>query len=121
PRLSSRGNDVPETTLPLAALNSRQTFVGSPVRAAYVLVAGAALVAGLVGRPAPQAAPQSALPEAAVAPPALQVVAPVAPPTLGIVAPLSPPAPMAVVVIDGLAPAAPIAAPVARSVQDGLS
>src|SRR5262245_61786285 len=83
-----------ETTAPLAVPNSKETSLGSPARTAYLLVAGAALVAGLVGRPVGQTAPQAVLPEAPVGQyRAVEAVAPVAAPVAN-----------AVVTIEGLAP-----------------
>jgi hypothetical protein len=77
---------VSEMTLPPAALNSSQTFLGSPARVASLLLAGAAVVASLGGRTAPSAAPDSALPEALLArPTAVEIVVPVATPALPVV------------------------------------
>src|SRR5262245_47556322 len=83
-----------QTTAPLAVPTSKETYLGSPARTASLLVAGAALVAALVGRPIGQTAPQAVLPEALVSQyRAVEAVVPVAAPVAN-----------AVVTIEGLAP-----------------
>jgi hypothetical protein len=100
-----------EMTLPLATSKGSQTFVGSPARAAYLVLAAAFLVVGLAGRPAPVAAPEAPLNEALVAQysAALEVVEPVAGQL-----------PTAVVVIEGLAPVVNVE-PAAPVRLDGVS